>query len=100
MLGLFKKKLTANSHGHSKAVLQYLIGDNENKKALLTDESKFNYLAPTGCNDSAMMVVWPTYLIYTIDLNTPVLENEVFIFNYLRNKCTSGDLDLIRFSKH
>ena len=47
-----------------------------------------------------MMVVWPTYLIYTIDLNTPVLENEVFIFNYLRNKCTSGDLDLIRFSKH
>ena len=35
----YKKKLTKNSHEHSKAVLEYLIRDNDNKKALLENIS-------------------------------------------------------------
>jgi hypothetical protein len=35
----FKEKITKNSHDHSKAVLEYLISDNENKKALLENIS-------------------------------------------------------------
>ena len=35
----FKKTMTKNSHDHSKAVLEYLIRDNENKKALLENIS-------------------------------------------------------------
>jgi hypothetical protein len=35
----YKKKLTKNSHDHSKAVLEYLIRDNDNKKALLENIS-------------------------------------------------------------
>ena len=35
----FKEKITKNSHDHAKAVLEYLISDNENKKALLENIS-------------------------------------------------------------
>jgi hypothetical protein len=35
----FKAALTKNSHDHSKAVLEYLIHDNDNKKALLENIS-------------------------------------------------------------
>ena len=35
----YKKTITKNSHDHSKAVLEYLISDNDNKKALLENIS-------------------------------------------------------------
>ena len=35
----YKKTMTKNSHDHSKAVLEYLISDNDNKKALLENIS-------------------------------------------------------------
>ena len=35
----YKKKLTKNSHDHAKAVLEYLIQDSDNKKALLENIS-------------------------------------------------------------
>jgi hypothetical protein len=38
--GDYKKKLLKNSHGHSEAVLKYLIEDDENKNALLENISK------------------------------------------------------------